>query len=46
MPLSWSLLTGNGNDIWENTSECCNVPQPAVAFLIDMEKVLDGSWNI
>lgn len=38
MPFSPSLLTGNANDIWENTSECCDVPQPAAAFLIDMKK--------
>lgn len=46
MPLSQSLLTGNAKGIWENTSEDSDVPQPAVAFLIDMEKALDGSWKI
>lgn len=45
MPLSQSLLTSNVNDIWENTYKCCDILQSVVAFLIDMEKMLDSSWK-
>lgn len=45
MPLSQSLLTGNVN-IWGNTPKYCDDPWSAVVFLIDMGKVLDGSWKI
>lgn len=41
---SFTVLTGNVN-IWENAPKYCDVPWSTVVFLIDMGKVLDGSWK-